>query len=113
MYLALGDRDDLAQAVFDEMQLTRSWALAIVGEGRKWPLQHRRVLGCAIRVQPLRGRARLPKCARVARDPNRQEELSDEVETEYLGLILATVTGVSAGLQNTGSARFQPLARCT
>ena len=33
---------------------------------------------------------------------NRQEELSDEVKTEYLGLILDTVTGVSAGLQNTG-----------
>ena len=31
-----------------------------------------------------------------------KEELSDEVKTEYLGLILATVTGVSAGLQNTG-----------
>ena len=28
--------------------------------------------------------------------------IRDRVKTEYLGLILATVTGVSAGLQNTG-----------
>ena len=31
-----------------------------------------------------------------------QEELADEAKVEYMSLILATVTGVSAGLQNTG-----------
>ena len=31
-----------------------------------------------------------------------QDQLSDEEKAEYLALILATVTGVSAGLQNTG-----------
>ena len=101
MYLALGDRDDLAQAVFDEMQLTRSWALAIVGD--EWPLQHRRVLGCAIRVRnPYVDALSLAQVRALRVIRNRQEELSDEVKTEYLGLILATVTGVSAGLQNTG-----------
>ena len=90
-----------AQAVFDEMQLTRSWALAIVGD--EWPLQHRRVLGCAIRVRnPYVDALSLAQVRALRVIRNRQEELSDEVKTEYLGLILATVTGVSAGLQNTG-----------
>ena len=31
-----------------------------------------------------------------------QDELSEEAKAEYMSLILATVTGVSAGLQNTG-----------
>lgn len=101
MYLALGDRSDLAQAVFDEMQLTRSWVLAIVGDD--WPLEHRRVLGCAIRVRnPYVDALSLfqVRALRVIR--NEQDELSPEEKKEYLGLILATVAGVSAGLQNTG-----------
>ena len=43
LYLALGDRDDLAAKVLEEMGLTRRWVLAITGN--EWPLQHRRVLG--------------------------------------------------------------------
>lgn len=101
MYLALGDRDDLAQAVFDEMQLTRSWALAIVGD--EWPLEHRRVLGCAIRVRnPYVDVLSLAQVRALRVIRGQQEELSDEAKAEYLALILATVTGVSAGLQNTG-----------
>ena len=45
LYLALGDRDDLAEKVLGEMALTRRWVLAIAGDD--WPLQHRRVLGPA------------------------------------------------------------------
>ena len=101
MYLALGDRDDLAQTVFDEMQLTRSWALAIVGD--EWPLEHRRVLGCAIRVRnPYVDALSLAQVRALRVIRSQQEELSDEAKAEYLALILATVTGVSAGLQNTG-----------
>ena len=101
MYLALGDRDDLAQTVFDEMQLTRSWALAIVGD--EWPLEHRRVLGCAIRVRnPYVDALSLAQVRALRFVRSAREELSDEAKAEYLALILATVTGVSAGLQNTG-----------
>lgn len=101
MYLALGDRDDLAQTVFDEMQLTRSWALAIVGD--EWPLEHRRVLGCAIRVRnPYVDALSLAQVRALRFVRSQREELSDEAKAEYLALILATVTGVSAGLQNTG-----------
>ena len=32
----------------------------------------------------------------------RLDELSEEAKAELLSLILSTVTGVSAGLQNTG-----------
>ena len=49
MYLALGDREDLNKKVLDEMELTRKWVLKIVGD--EWPLQHRHVLGRAIRIR--------------------------------------------------------------
>lgn len=101
MYLALGDRDDFARTVLDEMRLTRSWALAIVGD--EWPLEHRRVLGCAIRVRnPYVDALSLAQVRALRVVRSQQEELSDAAKAEYLALILATVTGVSAGLQNTG-----------
>lgn len=31
-----------------------------------------------------------------------QDEMAEEKKAEYMSLILSTVTGVSAGLQNTG-----------
>ena len=40
------------------------------------------------------------RALRVVR--TRRDDLSEEEKAEYLALILATVTGVSAGLQNTG-----------
>ena len=101
MYLALGDRDDLAKKVYDEMQLTRKWTLAIVGDA--WPLEHRHVLGRAVRVRnPYVDALSLAqvRALRVVRE--QQEELSEEAKAELLSLILSTVTGVSAGLQNTG-----------
>ncbi len=101
MYLALGDRRDLAETVYREMQLTRSWVLRIVGD--EWPLEHRRVLGRAVRVRnPYVDALSLAqvRALRVVRE--NQEELSAEAKAEYLALILSTVTGVSAGLQNTG-----------
>ena len=101
MYLALGDRDDLAKKVYDEMQLTRRWTLAIVGDA--WPLEHRHVLGRAVRVRnPYVDALSLAqvRALRVVRE--QQEELSEEAKAELLSLILSTVTGVSAGLQNTG-----------
>ncbi len=101
MYLALGDRDDLARKVYDEMQRTRRWALAIVGDD--WPLEHRRVLGRAIRVRnPYVDVLSLAQVRALREVRERQDELSDEAKAKYLSLILATVTGVSAGLQNTG-----------
>ena len=101
MYLHLGDRPDLSKKVFDEMQLTRKWTLAIVGD--EWPLQHRRVLGRAVRVRnPYVDALSLAQVRALREVRANQDQLSEEAKAEYLSLILATVTGVSAGLQNTG-----------
>ena len=101
MYLALGDRDDLARKVFEEMQLTRTWTLAITGSA--WPLERRRVLGRAVRVRnPFVDALSLAQVRALREVRMNQEELADEAKVEYMSLILATVTGVSAGLQNTG-----------
>ena len=101
MYLALGDRDDLATKVFEEMQLTRTWTLAITGN--EWPLERRRVLGRAVRVRnPFVDALSLAQVRALREVRMNQDELSEEAKAEYMSLILATVTGVSAGLQNTG-----------
>ena len=101
MYLALGDRDDLATKVFEEMQLTRTWTLAITGN--EWPLEKRRVLGRAVRVRnPFVDALSLAQVRALREVRMNQDELSEEAKAEYMSLILATVTGVSAGLQNTG-----------
>ena len=101
MYLALGDRSDLSKKVYDEMQLTRKWTLAIVGD--EWPLEHRRVLGRAVRVRnPYVDALSLAQVRALREVRANQDELSEEAKAEYISLILATVTGVSAGLQNTG-----------
>ena len=101
MYLALGDRDDLSEKVLQEMHLTRKWVLAIVGD--EWPLQHRRVLGQAVRVRnPYVDALSLAQVRALREVRANQDELSEEAKAEYISLILATVTGVSAGLQNTG-----------
>lgn len=101
MYLALGDREDLATKVFEEMQLTRKWTLAITGS--TWPLEKRRVLGRAVRVRnPFVDALSLAQVRALREVRMNQDELSEEAKAEYMSLILATVTGVSAGLQNTG-----------
>jgi len=101
LYLALADREDLAKKVYDEMLLTRTWTLAIVGD--EWPLEHRRVLGRAVRVRnPYVDALSLLQVRALRNVRMEQDELSEEAKAEYLSLILATVTGVSAGLQNTG-----------
>ena len=101
MYLALGDREDLAAKVFGEMQLTRKWTLAITGNA--WPLERRRVLGRAVRVRnPFVDALSLAQVRALREVRMNQDELSEEAKAEFMSLILATVTGVSAGLQNTG-----------
>lgn len=101
MYLALGDRADLADKVFGEMMLTRSWVLRIVGDA--WPLEHRRVLGQAVRVRnPFVDALSLAQVRALREVRANQDELSEEAKAEFMSLVLETVTGVSAGLQNTG-----------
>ena len=103
MYLALGDRDDLSQKVLSEMEMTRKWVLQIVGD--EWPLQHRHVLGQAIRIRsPYVDALSVTqvRALRTLRRRNDKEELSKSQQADFIYLILCTVSGVAAGLQNTG-----------
>ena len=101
LYLALGDRDDLSQKVLDEMELTRRWVLAIVGD--EWPLQHRRVLGPVIRMRlPFVNVLSVTQALALRRMREEGADLEPDERERLMYLILCTVSGVSAGLQNTG-----------
>ena len=100
-YLELGDRDDLAAAVMAELDLTTRWVLAITDHTRL--LEGHRVLGRAVQLRnPYVDALSLLqlRALRVLRDSSR--ELSElEVEDQHR-LLLLTLKGVAAGLQNTG-----------
>ncbi len=110
-YLALGDRDDLAAMVLDELRLTREWVLKITGN--EWPLASRRVLGRAVQLRsPYVDALSLlqVRALRALRTQGASEGLTvDDGEwvdggykDRWRHLLLLTVNGVSAGLQNTG-----------
>ncbi|WP_240675531.1 phosphoenolpyruvate carboxylase [Cellulomonas endophytica] len=97
-YLALGDRDDLAGLVMGELRLTREWVVRMTGSDEL--LSRRRILGRAValrspyvdalsllQLRALRG-------LRTGDAPEQADGLRH--------LLLLTVNGVSAGLQNTG-----------
>lgn len=101
MYLALGDREDLDAKVLDEMALTRKWVLAITGND--WPLQNRRVLGPVIRMRlPFVNVLSVMQARALATMRTKGDKLTPEERERFIYLILCTVSGVSAGLQNTG-----------
>ncbi|MCI1901385.1 MAG: phosphoenolpyruvate carboxylase [Bifidobacteriaceae bacterium] len=103
MYLALGDREDLSAKVLEEMRLTRKWVLEIVGD--EWPLQHRHVLGQAVRIRsPYVDALSVTQVRALAslRRRDAKNELSKSQTADFIYLILCTVSGVAAGLQNTG-----------
>ena len=103
MYLALGDREDLNEKVLGEMELTRKWVLKIVGD--EWPLQHRHVLGQAIRIRsPYVDALSVTQVLALKSLRKRvdKEEFDHGQKENYTYLILCTVSGVAAGLQNTG-----------
>lgn len=103
MYLDLGEREDLKKEVLDEMRLTREWVLRITGDD--WPLEHRHILGQAIRIRSPYVDALSLAQVRALRSLRRQDsksELNESQTADYIYLILCTVSGVAAGLQNTG-----------
>ncbi|AEG45589.1 phosphoenolpyruvate carboxylase type 1 [Isoptericola variabilis J7] len=110
-YLALGDRDDLAQMVLDELRLTREWVLRVTGN--EWPLANRRVLGRAVQLRsPYVDALSLlqVRALRALRTEGASEGVTAEsgkwvdggYKDRWQHLLLLTVNGVSAGLQNTG-----------
>jgi phosphoenolpyruvate carboxylase len=95
-YLALGGRPDLTAAVLDEYDLTRRLVLAVTGHGRL--LANRPVLSRAVALRDpyVDALSHLQLRALTALrggDPERER---------LERLLLLTVNGVAAGLQNTG-----------
>ena len=101
-YLALGDRDDLAQLVLDELALTRAWVIRLTGGDRL--LENKPVLQRAVQLRTpyvdalsllqLRALRALREAAAADADVTTDPELQR--------LLLLSVSGVAAGLQNTG-----------
>jgi phosphoenolpyruvate carboxylase len=98
-YLALGDRPDIADRILAELDLSTRWVLDVLRQDRL--LGGRRILGAAVDLRNpyvdalshLQLRALSALRAGVA----------DEAEERRLrSLLLLTVNGVAAGLQNTG-----------
>ncbi|MGM7678419.1 phosphoenolpyruvate carboxylase [Microbacterium sp. A94] len=108
-YLALGDRDDLAQLVLDELALTKEWVIRLTGGTGL--LENKPILQRAVTLRSpyvdalsllqLRALRELRSPAAVAESTTETAEGSGAAE-EQRRLLLLSVSGVAAGLQNTG-----------
>lgn len=112
-YLALGDRDDLAELVLDELALTKAWVIRLTGGGL---LENKPILQRAVALRSpyvdalslLQLRA-LRELRHAASDRESVADASTGSAAEGSGaadeqrrLLLLSVSGVAAGLQNTG-----------
>ncbi|HWD62710.1 MAG TPA: phosphoenolpyruvate carboxylase, partial [Humibacter sp.] len=102
-YLGLGDRDDLADLVIDEMALTREWALKTSGASEL--LAGKPVLRRAVRLRsPYVDALSLLqlRALRALRSDADASTVDQTQQDELRRLLLLSVNGVAAGLQNTG-----------
>lgn len=100
-YLELADRPDLNTKVYEEWTRAMHWVLAIVQNS--WPLEHRRILGPLVRMRlPFVNVLSAAQAHVLALLRHNSDMLSDEEQEEITYLLLCTVSGVAAGLQNTG-----------
>jgi phosphoenolpyruvate carboxylase len=95
-YLALGGREDLTAAVLAEYDLTRKLVLAVTGHDRL--LASRRVLSRAVALRDPYVDALSHLQLRALRGLRTDDPQRDRLQQ----LLLLTVNGVAAGLQNTG-----------
>lgn len=98
-YLELGDRDDLAALVRDEMALTRSWVIRVTGGTEL--LGNKPVLQRAVKMRSPYVDALSLLQLRALRSLRDTPE-GAPVDPEQQRLLLLSVSGVAAGLQNTG-----------
>ncbi len=98
-YLDLGDRADLADLVADEMALTRRWVVAIAGGDEL--LANKPVLQRAVKMRSPYVDALSLLQLRALRTL-RTGEVAEADLPQWQRLLLLSVSGVSAGLQNTG-----------
>ncbi|MBD8024982.1 phosphoenolpyruvate carboxylase [Microbacterium gallinarum] len=98
-YLELGDRDDLASLVREEMSLTRSWVIRVTGGTEL--LGNKPVLQRAVKMRSPYVDALSLLQLRALRALRDTPE-GAPVDPEQQRLLLLSVSGVAAGLQNTG-----------
>jgi len=99
-YLELGDRPDLTQLMLDEHKLTTEWVLKVLDQDRL--LAGRRVLGRAVELRNPYVDALSYLQLRALRTLRTDDSLDEEQIVRTRRLLLLTVSGVAAGLQNTG-----------
>jgi phosphoenolpyruvate carboxylase len=101
-YLALGDRDDLAQLVLDELASTRRWVIRLTGGERL--LENKPVLQRAVQLRSPYVDALSLLQLRALRALRSAEggATGSGADAEQQRLLLLSVSGVAAGLQNTG-----------
>ncbi|MHB1064552.1 MAG: phosphoenolpyruvate carboxylase [Georgenia sp.] len=100
-YLELGDRPDLAGLVLDELDATTRWVLDITDHSRL--LESHRVLGRAVQLRnPYVDALSILqlRALRALRDGS--AEMGETELADQQRLLLLTLKGVAAGLQNTG-----------
>ncbi|WP_431779659.1 phosphoenolpyruvate carboxylase [Microbacterium aurantiacum] len=98
-YLDLGDRDDLAELVRSEMALTREWVIRVTGGTEL--LAGKPVLQRAVKMRSPYVDALSLLQLRALRALRAADE-GAPVDPEQQRLLLLSVSGVAAGLQNTG-----------
>lgn len=99
-YLALGGRKDFVDQVFQEYDLTRELVLKITGHNRL--LENRRVLSRAVQLRDPYVDALSHLQLRALSALRADGDLSEEERERLSTLLLLSVNGVAAGLQNTG-----------
>ncbi|MBB6567045.1 phosphoenolpyruvate carboxylase [Kribbella sandramycini] len=99
-YLELGDRADLTQLMLDEHALTTEWVLKVLDQERL--LAGRRVLGRAVELRNPYVDALSYLQLRALRTLRTDDTLTEKQIVRTRRLLLLTVSGVAAGLQNTG-----------
>ncbi|MBO0820390.1 MAG: phosphoenolpyruvate carboxylase [Nocardiopsaceae bacterium] len=100
-YLALGGRDDLTERVLAEYDLTRRLVLSVTGHDRL--LADRQVLSRAVVLRdPYVDALSYLQLRALAALRAAPEKLAEAERERLEHLLLLTVSGVAAGLQNTG-----------
>ncbi|WP_310017018.1 phosphoenolpyruvate carboxylase [Microbacterium resistens] len=102
-YLGLGDRPELASLVLEELELTRTWVIRLTGGSEL--LENKPVLQRAVKMRsPYVDALSLLqlRALRGLRDAASTSEGDAAPDPELQRLLLLSVSGVAAGLQNTG-----------
>ena len=100
-YLDLGDRDDLAALVLDELQLTREWVIRLTGGERL--LENKPILQRAVQLRtPYVDALSLLQLRALRALRTAPATTGSGADDEQRRLLLLSVSGVAAGLQNTG-----------